>query len=100
MEKKRLELPIQDIVAFCRRYPVRELLLFGSALGPEFGPDSDLDFLVEFEPEAQVGFLMLSRMQRELAAIVQRQVDLVPKSGLKPRIRQAVLANARPIYAS
>jgi hypothetical protein len=94
------DLPIEAIRVLCKEYKVRELALFGSALGEEFGPDSDLDFLVEFEPEAQVGFMTLTRMQRELSAILRRRVDLVPKEGLKPRIRQAVLSRAEVLYAA
>jgi antitoxin (DNA-binding transcriptional repressor) of toxin-antitoxin stability system len=56
--------------------------------------------LVEFEPDAQVGFVALSRMQRELAELLQRPVDLVPKEGLKPKIREAVLASAEVVYAA
>lgn len=84
----------------CQRCHVREVALFGSALRDDFGAGSDVDLLVEFEPEAQVGFLALGRMQRELSAILHRQVDLVPKGGLKPRIRQAVLSSAEVIYAA
>ena len=67
----------------CRRYKVRELSLFGSAITKDFNSASDIDLLVEFEPEAQVGFITLSRMQRELSAILHRPVDLIPKGGGK-----------------
>ena len=66
----------------------------------DFRPDSDADVLVEFEPDAQVGFIALSRMQRELAELLQRPVDLVPKEGLKPKIREAVLSSAEVVYAA
>ena len=72
------DLPMESIKTLCRRYQVRELALFGSALGDSFRSDSDLDFLVEFEPEAQVGFMKLARMQREFSAMCNRKVDLVP----------------------
>jgi hypothetical protein len=83
----------------CHRYKVRELSLFGSAITKDFNSASDIDLLVEFEPEAQVGFITLSRMQRELSAILHRPVDLVPKGGLKPVIRDAVLSSAKVLYA-
>jgi len=83
----------------CRRYKVRELSLFGSAITKDFNSASDIDLLVEFEPEAQVGFITLSRMQRELSAILHRPVDLIPKGGLKPMIRDAVLSSAKVLYA-
>lgn len=84
----------------CRRHLVQELALFGSALTGDFDEDSDLDFLVTFRPEARVGFLELGRVQRELEGIVGRKVDLVPKGGLKPAIRDSVLATARVLYAA
>lgn len=90
----------QAVNDLCSRYRVRELALFGSVLRDEETATSDIDLLVEFESGAQVGFMTLSRMRRELSAILQRPVDLVPKQGLKPRIRDAVLSSARIIYAA
>ena len=95
-----LNVSISVIEEFCRRYPVRELAVFGSALREDFANSSDLDLLVEFEPNAEVGFMTLSKMQRELSKIFNRQVDLVPKEGLKLKIRRAVLSSARVLYAS
>ncbi|MBW2011809.1 MAG: nucleotidyltransferase domain-containing protein, partial [Deltaproteobacteria bacterium] len=63
-------------------------------------PDSDVDILVEFEPDAQVGFIILGRMQRELSELLHRPVDLVPKNGLKPEIRETVLSSAEVIHAA
>ncbi len=65
----------------------------------DFRSDSDVDLLVEFEPKARIGFLALSRMQRELAALLEHPVDLVPKDGLKPAIREDVLVSTEVIYA-
>ena len=95
-----VEIPSDRLEELCRRYQVRELSLFGSALREDFGPGSDLDLLVEFEPSAQVGFLALAKVQRELSVLLGRRVDLVPKSGLKSRIRQSVLDGAKVIYAA
>jgi predicted nucleotidyltransferase len=95
-----VEIPEARLKEFCRRYRVRELSLFGSALREDFAPDSDVDVLVEFEPAAQVGFMTLSRMQRELSELLRRRVDLVPKPGLKEKVRQAVLDSAEVIYAA
>jgi predicted nucleotidyltransferase len=100
MAKPKIDIPADEIAAFCRRHHVRSLSLFGSVLREDFRPGSDADVLVEFEPGAQVGFITLSRMQRELAALLQRPVDLVPKEGLKPRIREAVLSSAEVVYAA
>lgn len=93
-------LPIDEIKELCRRYHVRELAIFGSAIRDDFQADSDIDLLVEFEPDTQVGFMTLAGLQRELSAILHRKVDLVPKGGLKPRIRQAVLDSAEVLYAA
>ena len=95
---RTIPLPEEQIAAFCRRYRVQRLSVFGSVLREDFGPESDIDFLVEFQPEAEVGFLTLSRMSRELSTLIGRPVDLVPRSGLKPAIREAVLREERVIY--
>ncbi len=100
MNRVAIEIPQDKIAALCRQYQVRELALFGSVLRADFGPGSDLDLLVEFEPSAQIGFMSLSKLQRELSELFQRTVDLVPKRGLKPLIRQPVLADAQVIYAA
>lgn len=99
MPTAAIEIPSERIAEFCRRYKVREMALFGSALRDDFGPNSDLDILVEFDPSAQIGFMTFSRMQRELSALLNRRVDLVPKQGLKEKIRRAVLDNANVIYS-
>jgi len=88
----------EQIVEICRRYRVKELSLFGSTARGDFDDESDVDLLVEFDPEAEVGFLTLSRLQRELAAIIQRPIDLVPKLGLKPVIKQDVLAGTELLF--
>lgn len=89
-----------QIAEICRRYHVRELMLFGSALREDFRPDSDFDLLVEFEPDAPIGLIELGNMEGELEDLFGRKVDLVPKQGLKPLIRDNVLNSAEPVYAS
>ena len=100
MALRRLDFPTQEIRKLCRQYRVRELALFGSALRDDFTDASDIDLLVEFEPEARVSFITLTRLQREFATLLHHRVDLVPKRGLKPRIRQAVLDSAEVNYAT
>jgi predicted nucleotidyltransferase len=92
-----IELPIAAIAALCRKYRVSELSIFGSALRPDFGEHRDLDLLVTFKPDAAIG-LEYVQLQRELAAVTGRQVDLVSKKGLKPVIREQVLAEAQVLY--
>ena len=100
MIEANISIPEDELEKFCRRYQIKRLALFGSVLRSDFHPDSDVDVLVTFEPGAQVGFLTLGRMKRELSKLFQRPVDLVPQQGLKPVIRQEVLASAREIYAA
>ncbi len=88
------------IAELCRRYQVRELSLFGSAARGEARPDSDIDLLVEFLPEATIDLVDYNSLMLELSRVLGRKVDLVSKKGLKPMIRDAVLAEARPLYAA
>jgi predicted nucleotidyltransferase len=84
----------------CRRWAIRELAVFGSALREDFGPDSDVDLLVEFEPGAVLGFRIFE-LEKELSELFGgRRVDLVPRKYLHPRIRDRVLAEARVQYAA
>lgn len=99
MTSARLSIPQEQISEFCRRNGIRSLALFGSVLRPDFQPDSDVDVLVEFDSTARVGFMALGRMQRELEVVFQRPVDLIPREGLKPRIRQTVLDSSEVVYA-
>ena len=99
MSPARIMLPTDKITEFCRKNRVKSLAVFGSVLRADFRSDSDIDVLVEFELDAKVGFLAMGRMQRELTAIFQRQVDLVPRDGLKPVIREAILTSAEVLYA-
>lgn len=88
-----------QLAAFCRRHHIRKLSFFGSVLRQDFGPDSDIDVLVEFEPSAPVGYFALVDAQRDLSALVGgRQIDLVTANALHPAIREQVLAKAKVAY--
>lgn len=97
---QRMTISRKQLRAFCQRYQVRRLALFGSTARGEARADSDIDLLVAFQPGAQIGLITLSRMQRELSEMFQRRVDLVPQDGLKPVIRESVLAEAQELYAA
>jgi predicted nucleotidyltransferase len=84
----------------CRRYQVRELSLFGSAARGEMRPDSDVDILVEFLPDATIDLVEYAALMLDLSRLLGRTVDLVSKNGLKPLIRAAVLKEARLLYAA
>jgi uncharacterized protein len=89
------------IEEFCRRWKVQELALFGSILRDDFRPDSDVDVLVTFGPQAPWTLWDLSRMRSELETIFGREVDLVEKKALRnPYRRQAILADFQVIHAS
>ena len=94
----KIDFPQEAIVEFCRRNQIRKLSLFGSSLRDDFGPDSDIDILVEFEPEAAVGYFALARMQRELTQMLGRTVDLLTPNSLSKYFRQDVLASAQLQY--
>lgn len=90
-----------QITDFCLRWRITEFALFGSAIREDFRPESDVDVLVTFEPEAPWTLWDLSRMRMELEEIFGREVDLVEKKALRnPFRRQAILANQRVIYAA
>jgi predicted nucleotidyltransferase len=95
-----LVIPEETLRDYCHRNQIRWLALFGSALDERFDADSDIDLLVDFAPEAQVGFVDLGRMQRELTELWGRPVDLVPRNGLKSVIRHQVLESAQTLYAA
>src|SRR4051794_7306717 len=74
-----IELESTAIREFCRRWQIRQLFVFGSVLRADFGPESDVDFLFELEPSAQLTMDSWIAMEDELTAIVGRRVDLVPR---------------------
>jgi hypothetical protein len=76
MGGSKISIPKDRIAEFCKRNRVRKLSLFGSVLRKDFGPDSDVDILVEFEPGARIGLIRLSGLEIELGNIVGRKVDL------------------------
>lgn len=86
---------------FCQKWRVRELALFGSVLREDFSPESDVDVLVSFEPEAPWSLWDLVDMQAELESLFGRPVDLVEKEGLRnPWRRQEILRTREVVYAT
>jgi len=104
MGMTRQEIPLSKIRAFCERWKVRELALFGSALRDDFGPHSDVDVLLTFADDARWGLFDLARMQRELAGIFGRPVDVLTRPAVEasrnPLRRQAILSSAEVVYAT
>lgn len=88
------------VKAFCQQRHITRLALFGSVLRDDFGPDSDVDVLVEFQPGHVPGLEFVS-MERELSGLLQgRRVDLVTPKFLNARIREQVLREAQPLYVA
>ena len=100
----RLRVPMSDIAAFCDRWGVEELALFGSVLRDDFGPDSDVDVLVRFKAGRTPGLFVAARMRRELADMCHRRVDLVHRPTIErsPNYirREKILGSARVVYAA
>jgi len=93
-------LPKEQIADFCRRRHIRRLAVFGSALRSDFNESSDIDILVEFEPEHIPGLFGMARMERELSALLGgRKVDLRTPEDLSRYFRQEVLNEAEVQYA-
>ncbi len=97
-------LPREAIEAFCHRWQITELALFGSVLGDDFGPESDVDFLVDFAPDTRWTLFDLAAMEQELAVILDRNVDVVTRravEGSENRLRRrAILETAQPYYVA
>jgi uncharacterized protein len=98
--RARIDIPLEALASLCSRYQVRELALFGSVLRDDFREDSDIDILVEYEPDAQVGLYEHFDLQRDLEQLLGRKVDLVSKRGLNVVIRDDVLRSSQVLYAA
>lgn len=97
----RITIDHKRIETFCRKWRVKELSIFGSALRDDFGPDSDVDVLVELQPGHGLSLYDWVDMIDELREIFGRDVDLVAKGGLRnPFRRRQILRTAEVIYAS
>jgi predicted nucleotidyltransferase len=92
-----LPVTAEQIAAFCRKHHIRWLAVFGSVLREDFGPDSDVDVLVEFEPGHVPGFAFFG-IQDELSQLFGRQVDLGTPRSLSRWIKARVLADAKVLY--
>ena len=99
MNDIRPSVPREKIAGFCRRSHIRRLALFGSILRGDFGPDSDVDVLVEFQPEHVPGFFSLFEMEEELSVLFGgRRVDMRTEQDLSRYFRDEVLAQAEEQY--
>ena len=90
--------PAAELSLFCRRHGIRSLALFGSLLHGNSHRDSDIDLLVEYDPQQKVGLFAMAQMEAELSALFGRQVDLRTAQDLSPYFRDSVLAEAQTLY--
>jgi uncharacterized protein len=98
--KAKIEIPSHVLTDFCRRRRIRKLSLFGSILRDDFGSQSDVDVLVEFEPGARVGYFELADMEGELSELLGRRADIRTPAELSRYFRDEVLAAAETQYVS
>ena len=99
MAKARVDLPRDKIAEFCRQHHIRKLAFFGSVLREDFGPGSDIDVLVEFEPGHAPGLAFFA-MERELSELLGQKVDLNTPQFLSRYFRERVLAEAEALYVA
>lgn len=100
MSNKRTHIPRKKIAEFCRKNHILKLSIFGSFLGGNFRPDSDIDFLVEFDPDHVPGLIRLSGMENELTEILGRKADMRTVEDLSRYFRDEALKSAEVQYAA
>jgi uncharacterized protein len=100
----RLAITSEQLAEFCRRWQVAELSLFGSILQDDFDADSDIDFLVSYQPTAKRGLFEKMHMKEELESLFHREVDLVSKKAIEQSQnwirRKNILGSAKVIYVA
>lgn len=104
MNTAAINLPMEAIAQFCDRWQVTEFALFGSVLRDDFRPDSDIDILITFAPEAKRGLTETMQMRDQLQAIFDRKVDLIVKAAIERSEnwlrRKNILESAQTIYVT
>lgn len=93
-----ISLPMDAIADFCRKNHIRRMSLFGSVLRDDFTPESDVDVLVEFDPQARIGLFQYVRIQDALSEMIGRTVDLHTRESLSKYFAEEVLQEAMPIH--
>jgi uncharacterized protein len=100
MRLNGVDIPEQRLAELCRRHGVSRLALFGSILRPDFGPSSDVDFLVEFPPGVKYSHFQLGELWMDLRDLIGRDVDLKTPFELSRLFRDEVVEHARTLYAA
>jgi len=99
LSMSRLPIPDETLSAFCRKHRIGKLSLFGSFLKGTARPDSDVDLLVEFEPDVRIGLMGMAGIESELSSLVGRKVDLRTAGDLSRYFREEVVSTAKVLYA-
>ena len=98
----RIDIPRDEIAAFCQRNRIRRMALFGSVLRDDFSPESDVDLLVEFEPDTRIGYIGLAGLEIELGKVLGRRVDLHTLEGIQSSrnwlLRDEILGSTEAVY--
>ncbi len=104
MPRPKIHIPLKQIEAFCRRWKIKELALFGSVLRDDFRPDSDVDVLVTFEVDTRWSLFKMIDMQDELKEVLGRKVDLVERLSVERSEnyirRRHILHSLEPVYVA
>jgi len=98
--RAHIQIDQRRIVEFCRRHHIRKFAFFGSVLRDDFRPDSDVDVLIEFEPEHVPGLFELMSMQLEFSDMINREADFRLPGDLSHYFRDRVIAEAEVLYAA
>jgi len=99
MSRAKIETPKEKLAEFCHRHHICKLSLFGSVLTESFTPESDVDVLVEFEPERTPGMLRMAGLELELSELLGRKVDLRTAAELSRYFREEVVGSGEVQYA-
>ena len=100
MGKSKISISPSVLASFCRKHHIRRLAFFGSVLRDDFDQDSDVDVLVEFDPNAKIGLIKLSGIEIELGELLGRKVDLNTADFISKYIRNQVMAEAEDQYVA
>jgi len=97
----KIQIDLEKIATFCRKWKITEFAVFGSVLREDFRPDSDVDVMVSFEQNAGWSLLDIVEMKDELELVLGREVDLVEKGAVRnPFRRHAIMTNRAVLYAA
>ncbi|MXZ76083.1 MAG: nucleotidyltransferase [Gemmatimonadetes bacterium] len=98
----RINIPNNKIAEFCQRHHIKRLALFGSVLRDDFTPESDVDILVDFEPDTLIGYIGLAGLEIELIDMLGRNVDLHTLEGVERSrnglLQKEILGTAETVY--